>query len=83
MATLTLKNVPDELYAALKAAAARNRRSLNQEAISRLERATRPEALHRDPQAILESLRQFRSTLPRNYDVSIEQIDEWKRTGRQ
>lgn len=33
MATLTLKNVPDDLYQRLKAQAAANRRSLNQEAI--------------------------------------------------
>ncbi len=36
MRTLTLKNVPDELYDALKARAARNRRGLNQEAIVQL-----------------------------------------------
>lgn len=39
MATLTLRNVPDELYAALKESAKRNRRSLNQEAIAELARA--------------------------------------------
>ncbi len=33
MRTLTLKNVPDDLYEAIKARALRNRRSLNQEAI--------------------------------------------------
>jgi hypothetical protein len=37
MATVTLKNVPKELVAALKEQAAQNRRSLNQEAILRLE----------------------------------------------
>jgi plasmid stability protein len=36
MATLTLRNVPDDLYAALKESAKRNRRSLNQEAIAEL-----------------------------------------------
>jgi len=39
MATLTLRNVPDELYESLKADAKRNRRSLNQEAIARLQHA--------------------------------------------
>ncbi|MBO6575871.1 MAG: Arc family DNA-binding protein [Rhodothermales bacterium] len=33
MATITLKNVPDDLHNKLKAQAERNRRSLNQEAI--------------------------------------------------
>ena len=37
MATLTLRNVPDELYERLKAQATMNRRSLNQEAIAILE----------------------------------------------
>lgn len=37
MATLTLKNVPEELVVQLKEEAKQNRRSLNQEAIFRLE----------------------------------------------
>ena len=37
MATLTLKNVPEELVEQLKEEAKQNRRSLNQEALSRLE----------------------------------------------
>jgi hypothetical protein len=37
MATVTLKNVPEELVHALKGEAKQNRRSLNQEALARLE----------------------------------------------
>ena len=37
MATVTLKNVPDELLRMLKGVARENRRSLNQEALARLE----------------------------------------------
>ena len=37
MATLTLKNIPDELHALLKESAERNRRSLNSEILIRLE----------------------------------------------
>lgn len=37
MATLTLKNVPEGLVEQLKEEAKQNRRSLNQEALSRLE----------------------------------------------
>ena len=40
MVTMTLRNVPDQLYEALKGLAVENRRSLNQEAISRLASAT-------------------------------------------
>lgn len=39
MASITLKNIPDPLHERLKAAAARNRRSINGEAIARLERS--------------------------------------------
>jgi plasmid stability protein len=39
MATMTLKNVPDELYEQLKRSAERHRRSVNKEAITCLERA--------------------------------------------
>jgi GTP1/Obg family GTP-binding protein len=37
MATVTLKNVPEELVRSLKEAATQNRRSLNAEALARLE----------------------------------------------
>ena len=37
MTTLTLKNIPDELHALLKASAEKNRRSLNSEILIRLE----------------------------------------------
>lgn len=39
MATLTLKNVPDDLHRQLKARAERNHRSLNREAIRLLEQS--------------------------------------------
>jgi plasmid stability protein len=39
MATLTLRNVPDDLVARLKARAKRHRRSLNNETIAALELA--------------------------------------------
>ncbi len=38
MLTLTLKNIPIELHARLKESAAQNRRSLNSEILTRLER---------------------------------------------
>lgn len=37
MATMTLKNVPEDLVRLLKGEAKQNRRSLNQEALARLE----------------------------------------------
>lgn len=81
MATITLKNVPEDLYERLKESAARNRRSLNQEAIFRLAESTPRE--QRDPQEVLEELRRFRARLPRKFDVPIDVIDRWKREGRE
>ncbi len=48
MATLTLKNLPDDLHRRLKARAERNHRSLNREAIRLLEQAV---ALDPEPSA--------------------------------
>jgi plasmid stability protein len=59
MANMTLKNVPDELYEQLKQAAARHRRSLNNEAIVCLERAL--EVGRADPAALLAQVRQVRA----------------------
>jgi plasmid stability protein len=62
MATLTLRNVPDELYERLKADAKRNGRSLNQEAIRglRLSRGFRSEEENR---RAFEAARQFREEM--------------------
>ncbi len=80
MATLTLKNVPDDLYQRLKEAAARNRRSLNQEAITRLAAAdTRDQ---RDPEEVLRNLRDRRVSLPPHKQATLEEVDRWKREGR-
>ncbi len=82
MATLTLKNVPDDLYKALKEAAAKNRRSLNQEAILRLEQAV-PGKAERDPEEIIARLRRFQATIPPEKRAATrEEIDRWKREGR-
>jgi hypothetical protein len=63
MPTLTLKNVPADLHARLKASAERNRRSLNSEILARLESSGgRTPA---DPGAYSADLRAFTSTLPR------------------
>lgn len=42
MATVTLKNVPEELVRMLKGEAKHNRRSLNQEVLARLEASLTP-----------------------------------------
>ena len=51
MPTITLKNIPDELYARLKESAADHRRSLNSEILVRLEQAVLNARI--DPEAFL------------------------------
>jgi plasmid stability protein len=45
MATVTLKNIPDEIYSRLKQTARRHRRSLNSEIIVCLEKSLLPTAV--------------------------------------
>jgi plasmid stability protein len=59
MATLTIKNLPDNLYRRLKELAAAHRRSLNSEAILAVERAVSGEEV-RDPNEVLVELRSAR-----------------------
>ena len=59
--TLTLKNIPDDVYERLKAAAAAHRRSLNSEAIVCLETALRPARLSAAER--LERIRRLRAEL--------------------
>ena len=62
MATLTIKNVPDELYRQLKHSANTHRRSLNSEAITCLERAL--SHVQPDEEALMERIRQLRAEFP-------------------
>lgn len=62
MATLTIKNLPDALYAQLKARATENRRSINSEAILAVERAL-AETSASDPAQLLATLRRSRARL--------------------
>jgi plasmid stability protein len=62
MATLTIKNLPDPLYARLKARAAEHRRSINSEAILAVERALMESAAG-DPTNLLGALRRSRGRL--------------------
>ena len=62
MPTLTLKNIPAELHARLKASAERNRRSLNSEILVRLEQDVERPVL--DPILQAELLRALATRLP-------------------
>jgi plasmid stability protein len=77
--TLTLKNIPEEVYERLKAAAEANRRSLNSEAIVCLESVLAPGRL--PPGERLARARALRSALPKG-KFRARDIDAFKREGR-
>jgi hypothetical protein len=58
MPTITVKNVPTDLYERLKQSAEANRRSINSEVIVCIERAVRSRTI--DPEAILTRARKLR-----------------------
>jgi plasmid stability protein len=77
--TLTLKNIPDEVYQRLKASAESHRRSLNSEAIVCLESVLIPGRV-----AVSERLakaRALRAALPKT-TFRAKDIDACKRQGR-
>ena len=77
MPTVTLKNIPDDLHARLKASAEHNRRSLNSEILVRLEQDIKRPVL--DPVVHAETLRAFAARLPR---VAHQHVTRYKRQGR-
>lgn len=62
MAVLTIKNMPDDLYARLKTRAAAHNRSINREAITCLEHALAGPPGH-DSDQLLAALRKSRARL--------------------
>ena len=77
--TLTLKNIPDEVYARLKAAAEMHRRSLNSEAIVCLETVLTPTKIA--PGERLARARQLRAGLGVT-KFRAREVDAQKRQGR-
>ena len=77
MATVTLKNVPPELLEALKRVAAQNRRSLNQEALLRLETSVRQPPVGKDKVKAIHD--QVNGTLPdgSTYDANDPWLLAW------
>ena len=59
--TLTLKNIPDEIYARPRSQAARNRRSLNSEAIACLDAVLNPDTVAAEER--LARIRALRASL--------------------
>ncbi len=79
MATMTIKNMPEDLYAALKETAAANRRSLNSQAILSLERAVKSKPV--DMRRLVSRIRARRAKL-KSVCVTDADIGEAKCKGR-
>jgi plasmid stability protein len=79
MATLTIKNVPDELYQKLKESAEANRRSINSEVIVIIEQAVQP--YRRNVKEILAEARALRQKTA-HYTISDEELERWISEGR-
>ena len=77
--TLTLKNIPDDVYRKLKASAELNRRSLNSEAIHRLEASLG--VMLASTEDRLARVRRTRALLA-DREFSPDDIDAFKREGR-
>jgi len=76
--SLTLKNIPDDVYQRLKASAERHRRSLDSEAIVCLESVLMPQRMSASER--LERARRLRAELPKGRFGSRE-ITAFKRAG--
>jgi plasmid stability protein len=79
MATITLKNVPDDVHDALKQRAHRHKRSLNQEVIHCLDMSLG--RTPRDPKTLLAGIRDLRARIPLK-PVDLSWIREAKKQGR-
>ena len=81
MVTITIKNIPEGLYERIKLQAKANRRSVNSEIISIFEQAV-PNRTPMDAKEILERARKIRE-LTADYTATAEEIDRWKKEGRE
>jgi plasmid stability protein len=74
MANITVKNIPDDLYENLKAYAAMNHRSLNNEIIVCIEKVIKSRRI--DKESFLDRVQNFRSEnrLPYLTDKTLQKI---------
>ncbi|MFP4383165.1 MAG: FitA-like ribbon-helix-helix domain-containing protein [Spirochaetia bacterium] len=79
MPSITIKNIPEELYSALKKRAEGNHRSINGEILAVLERTIEPYPL--DIQTVLERAANLRG-LTSSAIINDDQIRYWKESGR-
>jgi plasmid stability protein len=80
VATITIKNIPEDIYEKIKMQAKANRRSVNSEIISIFEHAVQKRT-PMDVREILERARKVRE-LTAHYKITNKEIDRWKKEGR-
>jgi plasmid stability protein len=80
MVTITIKNIPEQIYEQIKIRAKRNRRSINGEILSILEQATSWSPI--DVQATLERARKVRE-ITANSTVTADEIQKMINEGRE
>ena len=78
MATVTVKNIPDELYERLKTVAEINRRSINSEIIVCIENSVTSRRIN--PDEVLENARRLRQ-LTASHRISDEEFNQAKAEG--
>lgn len=79
MATVTVKNIPNELYERLKGVAKINRRSINSEIIVCIENAVTSRRIN--PDEVLENARRLRR-LTASHRISDKEFNQAKAEGR-
>jgi len=79
MATITVKNIPDELYEQLKLAAKVNRRSINSEIIASIERSVGNRGLN--VATLIAEARLLRE-MTAHYTLTDEELDTTIEEGR-
>jgi hypothetical protein len=77
--TVTVKNIPPDVYDHLKRLAAANRRSLNSQIIAFIEQAVYSRRL--DPETVLANARALREKTS-NHNISDEEFNQAKSAGR-
>lgn len=81
MVTITVKNLPEAVYEKIKLQAKANHRSINSEIISIFEHAIQKRT-PTDVKEILERARKVRE-LTAHYTVTEEELNRWKKEGRE
>ena len=79
MVTITVKNIPDELYQRLKSVAESNRRFVNSEVIKCIEDAVQARRI--DPEEVIANARRLRELTSR-YPIDDEELSRAKAKGR-